>query len=221
MRIIKIHNKLDIRLDNIFIPIPKTGSTSLKCFINQSNISFLPHPDKHASMKMFIQHYNIRKILDAFSFTIVRNPYDRLVSLYFHILRRHKENNLHHIHDPDLQGEVPEESFRDFVFNQLERCVTLTKQQSHMILHPQTDWILYRKKKIVKRILKFEDIFFKDPSKLKHILNIKENFQLSHLNKTNHKKWPSYYDHSTQEFVYKIYEKDFALLKYSKKILTK
>jgi len=68
----------------IFIDIPKTASTSMRFALNESKHK----PKKHHSISNIASHYKFcdkldeEKIQKYFKFTIVRNPYDRLVSLW-------------------------------------------------------------------------------------------------------------------------------------------
>jgi hypothetical protein len=166
---------------------------------------------------MLIKEHGPQKIICSRSFTIVRNPYDRLVSLYFHILKRHKNNTLFHDDDPDLFGNPPESSFERFVFNQLEMIMDLA-QGTNKIVNRQAHWVMFRSKPLVNRVFKFEDVFFNKKHKLKQFLSIPDSFELTHKNRTKHRPWQDYYNPSIQSLVYKLYEKDFDLFQYSQKV---
>jgi len=184
-----------------FIPIPKTGSTSIKSALG--GCQTLDHEDNHASLKMFIQKYG-HSVWDSKVFTVVRNPYDRLVSSYFHLKRRTVR---HPVHDPDIIGNV-ESAFERFVLYQLEEC--MENGNDIMILMRQCNWIRF-KDKVVSKIFKFENGF----DLVGRYLNVGS---IPTLNQTSHNRWGSYYTHKTKDIVYRIYEKDFDFLKYSKKI---
>lgn len=211
MRIIKTNYSY---CKTIFIPIPKTGSSSIKNLLSRYNIDSLFHPDNHASMNMFIKRYGIEYIRSCHSFTIVRNPYARLVSAYHHF--REKGIGQHPTHEPNI--DILESTFYKFVSKQLKKSLE-DSDSDIMLLNPQSDWAYSRKKKLVKRVFKFEDVFFQKTHKLYQFLKIDNTSKLSHMNQTTHNVWKLYYNSSIQDIVYKIYEKDFDLLQYSKKLI--
>ena len=69
----------------IFIHIPKNAGTSIETlFLNRS---FQIQPGKHDNIHMikrkFPEIYNSHR-----KFTIIRNPYDKMVSWYFYLKRK-------------------------------------------------------------------------------------------------------------------------------------
>ena len=90
------------KLKFIFIHIPKTSGNSLSLFLKdfidnvviqrssnmgeKQGISVLCEKTKkdikHANINYYKHHYG-EKINDYFKFTIIRNPYDRILSFYF------------------------------------------------------------------------------------------------------------------------------------------
>lgn len=62
-------------MKGVFIHIPKNAGTSIKSILPNDCVSFKHHPAKN--VKNLIEDYQ-----DRFSFAFVRNPWDRLVSLY-------------------------------------------------------------------------------------------------------------------------------------------
>ena len=64
----------------IFVHIPRTGGTSIENFFNFKGTDFgNPETAQHQTVKEYKKNYNIIKY---FTFTFVRNPWDRLVSWY-------------------------------------------------------------------------------------------------------------------------------------------
>ena len=73
----------------IFIHIPKNAGTSIEEYFG--NNSFKVQPNKHDNIydikKMFPNPYNNYR-----KFTVIRNPYDKMVSWYFYLRRNTFEN---------------------------------------------------------------------------------------------------------------------------------
>jgi hypothetical protein len=64
----------------LFIHIPRTGGTSVENHFNyQSKHGWNPKNSQHLTLEEYSNHYNLD---DYFKFTVVRNPWDRLVSWY-------------------------------------------------------------------------------------------------------------------------------------------
>ena len=64
----------------IFVHIPRTGGTSIENFFDFKGTDFgNPETAQHQTIKEYKKNYNIKKY---FTFTFVRNPWDRLVSWY-------------------------------------------------------------------------------------------------------------------------------------------
>lgn len=64
----------------IFIHIPRTGGTSVeKHFGFKHQHGWKPETAQHLTLKEYSNHYDVN---DYFKFTLVRNPWDRLVSWY-------------------------------------------------------------------------------------------------------------------------------------------
>lgn len=71
----------------IFLHIPKTGGSSIKCSINTNSVGECPLQHGHTRMSDRLKHAEKNNIdLDQlFKFTIVRNPWDRAVSCYAYL----------------------------------------------------------------------------------------------------------------------------------------
>ena len=64
----------------LFLHLPKTGGTSINKFFNDkfdNNERDFGHP--------YLSDYKCNNFDDYFKFTVVRNPYDRLVSAFFYM----------------------------------------------------------------------------------------------------------------------------------------
>lgn len=136
----------------------------------------------------------------AYKFTIVRNPYDRLVSEYFW---KKKDN--------DIRGvDAKNKTFSEFIkylydnFDDIQS--RYHKEKTHFML--QSSFILED-----VTVFKFENI--EDC-----IRQIAFKFTLAVMhekhNNTEHDCFQSYYDEKTYNMVYDMYYLDFKLFNYSK-----
>ncbi len=171
---------------SIFIHIPKNAGTSIETYF--ANESVRIQPDKHADIyevkKRFKNSYsNYRK------FTIIRNPYDKMVSWYFYLKRNLGEN--YDIIDFNEWIKDPSKFWH--------------ADDPISYLKPQHEWI-----DDTVEIIKFENIdkeideFFE------------EKIDLSITNKSNHKHYLKYYNKKSLDTVYNKYEEDFKKFNYKK-----
>lgn len=108
--------------NKLFIHIPKTGGTSLTKYLTNSPPSiFNGKHDKIIEIN--------GDLSNLFIFTIVRNPYDRVASMY-----RYQKNG----------GYIPHNSYKEWLFDPVE--------MSSWFYDPQYTWIDHRVK-----VYKLED----------------------------------------------------------------
>ena len=137
----------------------------------------------------------------------VRNPWDRLVSLYYH--SKNKKEKL----------IVPYDSFTDFclALSSLKVAKHRMTQKGDEIpagYNNQFRW-LERNGKLDQKIgylMRFER-FNEDLFKVCEMVGIE--VEIPHLNKSKHKYYTEYYDNRTRNIVKKLYNKDIKAFKYS------
>lgn len=196
----------------IFVHIPKTGGTSIEAIL-------WPGPRTHEQLWMGcinqygnayqtggLQHLfatHIRKevgqqtFADYFSFSFVRNPWDRAVSQYSYFLER-----------PDLQqflGLQEDASFKTY----LERIAKRTHVQwdaQHKFLHDEEGQLL------VDFVGRFEN-FEEDIHHVLHELNL-QNQPIPHLQQSKRVAWNTCYDDEAKEMVAEFYAKDIRMFQY-------
>ena len=184
----------------IFVHIPKTAGISLLSAI-YGNVSL----ESHRSIFFNQTALNV-KLNDFFSFTFVRNPFDRLYSTY-----KFLENG-----GINKQDEIAFKthfakftSFEDFVMNGLNK--NMIYQVTHLI--PQYEYLCDWKGKIlVDFVGRFESLD-KDVKRLSEHLS--KNFKLNHLNKTTKVDYTEVYTNEMIEKVKNIYKKDLQIFNYS------
>jgi len=85
----------------IFLLPPKTGSTSFTQCLKNSEIRFSKpqknpeYPEYHLTLSELLDLYNIKieELSDYKIIQIIRNPYDRFISSYFHQIEIHNKYN--------------------------------------------------------------------------------------------------------------------------------
>lgn len=133
-------------------------------------------------------------VKDSFKFTIVRNPWDRLVSSFF-FLRKYNIP----------WTKQPFQKFVKSVFR--SRGVIL---EPH--LHKQFGSAFIGDKQFVDFIGRIENIVV-DWNHVSSMINVKK--ELPHMNKSPHKPYYEYYDDESIEIVRNIYHEDVSLFDYS------
>lgn len=174
----------------VFIHIPKTAGKAI-----ETALGFIPsnpfiHNDYQEHLKIF------GGISKYFSFSFVRNPFDRLVSLYcyFTQISPGKEQYKHL-------------TFKEYLFMHAQR-------------KNQVDWISHDGRFVVDHIGKYEQL----PSAWKYVQrkvfemtgNVLEDLTIFNVSK--HEHFSTYYDQEAIDHVQRIYAQDFIKLEYSPNI---
>ncbi len=197
----KKERKLKSSSRTIFIHIPKTaGSLIRKNIINSEGTHLI---QKHKPDKPILDLDN-KKFDDFFIFTSIRNPWDRLISAFFHLL------------DPD--ADISDE-YRELIKKFKDNFELFVKELEHdpelqniIYLKPQIYWLKKYGKRKIDFIIRYEHLL-EDLQKLSKIINI--NFEITKkINAGKHKHYSEYYDEVTKKIVEKIYEEDIKILGY-------
>jgi hypothetical protein len=190
----------------IFIHIPKTGGTSIEQFIRdyeQNNLLFFGVRNNRSlhhlmayELKLMIPYVYKR----YYKFSIVRNPYDRLLSEYYwnpshNLGYKYGKSKKHFLEN--VSKIVKKKRYFDNIYN------------DHFI--PQFLFLYNKNKLLVDQLFKYEDLkwvsFY-----LKKKLNIKREFP--YLNKSNIKKED--WNEEEKELIYNLYKNDFVYFGYNK-----
>jgi hypothetical protein len=174
----------------IFFGNHKVGLTSVNRFLLKNRVIFCKQ-----NKQRYFNHVDTltdKEIENMFKFTIVRNPFDRMVSAFFYLRNRHV---------------IKAKNFRSFVKGAFaEKGV---KINAHF--HFQTPSAYYNNKKFVDAILKLENIRQGWPKIAK---KIQCHRVLPKRNVTNHKHYSHYYDDKSIEIVTRIYKNDLKNFNY-------
>jgi hypothetical protein len=184
----------------IFIHIPKTAGISLvKSFFGDVTL------EGHRSVSYYKQVFKNR-YSDFFTFTIVRNPWDRLYSSYKFLQKG--GINIHDKNAFETHLSIYKD-FEDFVLKGLNEKII--SEITHFI--PQHEFICDKNGKIiVDYVGKFENLN-KVVDKINDIL--KSEFKLEHHNKTNKKDYKDIYTTEMIVKVNQIYQKDIDIFEYN------
>jgi len=207
------HNQKDYIL---FLRIPKNASSSIMDHLGDRNLIKKYERRLEASLdnniyKEFfsVTHarpHEIQSLVDpieiksSFSFSVVRNPWDRVVSMYFF----GKKMGLGDLFD--LDNDVSFEYFCEILNDRkLDRSFMPTFQQVEWT-HGGIE---------VAEILKFENLSedFSNMIKTHKIKGISTH--LPHINRTDHKNYRDYFSERTKKIVQYVFEEDCEAFKYS------
>ena len=170
----------------IFIHIPKTAGTSISSYFNERQIRLRVQPGKHDTINHIKQRFS--NLYDSYSnFTVVRNPYDRMVSWYSF-----------------LKGNSSKEvvSFNEWI---KDHSKLWHIDDPKYFAGPQYVWI-----NETVSILKYENL----KEDLNNFFNKKIDLPI--INKSKRKDYLSYYNEESLDIVYNKHREDFKRFNYKK-----
>ena len=204
----------------LFVHIPKTGGQSIRSALGWGNMeSVCVHLTALGWIdSMGWEHWN-----SSYTFSVVRNPWDRMVSAYFYDKKRHWSGPLEtvagRISPSQTQKGTYVERFNSqrkknhHPFNDLSFEGYLDWRMRECPPWPCMDFLVdQRGKMLVKDIIKLEN-FQKDFNKVCTEIGINP-IKLPHKNKTRHEHYSTYYNDRTKDLVYKVFKKDVKYFKY-------
>jgi hypothetical protein len=191
----------------IFIHIPKCAGTSMLTVLSNGKKIYRDH-----ATWFDYYRYNPYKFEEYFKFAIVRNPYDRVVSLYAYMSNsKDKKNRNSYYYKYFKKNNIDFEKFvLEFLSYERINSYVLFKPQHHFIFD-------YKYELKIDKIIKIEDINL-EYDKLKEKLNLKSQYLIK-ANSSNRDEYKFYYKNNELiEKVKDIYKYDFKLLNYSTNI---
>ena len=207
----------------LFVHVPRTGGTSIEKALGMGGDLEVEDEDRlfgrirseqnraRGFGSDFLQHLTLREMRslasgarsrDYFSFAVVRNPWDRAVSVYARLVAGGAGVLAEQLGVADPSGL----SFADFL-DLAEAC-------PHPHLAPQVDFLTDEDGAVaVDLVARFEqlDAGFDE---VRRRLSRPE-LSLPHVNRSSHRHYSSYYDRSTRDRVAQMYARDIAAFGYA------
>lgn len=199
----------------IFVHIPKAGGTSIEQliwpslndrseatlwmgFIDKYNNKYQTGGLQHLFATQIRQELGEVVFSKYFKFTMVRNPWDKIVSQYVFMKKR-----------KDLREFIGMETDDGF-----KTYLALIQKHTHVQWDSQYKFILDTNgEQLVDFIGRFEN-FNDEVYKVLDSINIKTK-KIPHIKKSTRSNYRDYYDEESKEIVSHIYKKDIELLDYS------
>ncbi|WP_200348644.1 sulfotransferase family 2 domain-containing protein [Halochromatium glycolicum] len=183
----------------IFIHIPKCAGVSVnkKLFGNLAG--------GHTTFNEYSVIFEPRLLTEYFKFTIVRNPWDRLVSAYFFLKNGGFDEEDRNWSEKELKYIS---SFEDFVKIWLSRS-NIWKWPH---FRPQYHYMLEKREKVYIDFVAFFENIHEDFSYITSRLEMQCSLPVS--NKGNHGLYKNYYDSEMIKIVGNVYSEDIRMLGY-------
>jgi len=193
----------------IFVHVPKCAGTSIDNALLHKKFrawnSKLNIWEQHATISQIKKHFiSPEKFKEYFKFSIVRNPWSRVVSNYM------ATTNWEHL-------PVSKDTFRDFIFSDGIFKELMDPKKINMprnIYHrsiPAYDYLFENGKLMMDFVGRFENLK-EDWKKICNKLRIK--LELPHELKQKYKPYKEFYDNETKEEVARFYKKDIDFFNY-------
>ena len=196
----------------IFIHIPKNAGTAVEKYFGVHNLDTLYSNNERA-----LKHNTIYEIKSKFSkkyksykkFAIVRNPYERMVSWYFH-LKEEAEREVEFF-NTTLEKAFPfgfikwlEDPFKT-QFTRWKLPNNKFVQTDKLLRNPQYTWI-----DETVTVLKYENL----NEEINEFFG--EEIDLPIINKSTHMSYLNYYNKHAFDIVYERYKEDFEKFNYER-----
>lgn len=203
---------IDIENKILFVHVPKTAGTSV------NNAIFVNNPLEPKRKSFWTNHNTLEEyrlkhpklsLEKFFKFTIVRNPWDRLVSDYFHYKEQPlvRRGNVISARDVAVQRYMPR-SFEEFVEN---NYYPISKFKPGR-LRPQLDYLTLNGVVDMNFIARFENL----EQDFKYIVEMveKHGAKLPKIRASRHRHYTEYYNEKTKALVAETYKEDISYFGY-------
>jgi chondroitin 4-sulfotransferase 11 len=205
------------RFQFIFFPVPKAASSSIRKVI--AEMEGLPSErDPHHGISFdLVWAKSLHAYSDYRKFTVVRNPWDRLVSCFKDKVQERHNGRAEVLEGFERYNKIlrtslfyPTMTFAEFV-NVIAKIPDAVadehfRSQYRMFCGPDGT-------PLVDRVLKFEDL----QDELRHLFSElgARDYQVTHMNRSNTAEYKRLYSDPLAEIVERRYRKDIKLLNYA------
>lgn len=185
----------------LFCHLPKNAGRSIWELMERK------YPD---TKKIFWQHARLKdvpkkKVKGYLRFGVVRNPWDRMVSLY-HFLYQTKDSFMCYDFVERPTSIIPGLGFEDWLLNYGK--VAHRTQKLVFTKTPQFDWLTINGK-LACEVVRFENL----KEDLKKIIDFEDN-ELEWKHKSKRGGYQEMYNDKTKDFIWKYFKKDIKRFKY-------
>lgn len=185
----------------IFIHIPKAAGISI------NKALFGNFGGGHLSFRHYQLIFSKKQFDKFYKFTIVRNPYDRLLSAYYFL----KKGGMNEKDKIFAKNHIDNyKNFEDFILNWLNE----DNIYKDIHFYPQAYFICDSKRNIAVNHWGYYENIEEEIKMISTQLNL--NIKLKKFNKTDHKKigYRKYYNTEMRRIVERVYKTDFSLFSY-------
>lgn len=186
----------------IFIHIPRNAGRSMEAYIGQKR----PQNPHHNGLKI-LESIKNGEFAEYFTFAIIRNPFDRLVSTFHY----YTEGGNGSIADRKIQKELSRMGFYSFIkhLSSLADIIPGYHQELYPFILEQRDYICDQDDNILlDHIIPYESIE-QHISYIGKKLGIQRDFP--HKNRSQHDNYKDYYDPELMFIIAQKYCKDIEL----------
>lgn len=188
-----------------FAHIPKCGGVSIHNSFLDMGIDF--SETGHKNLRAIAKDNNID---DYLKFTFVRNPWSRVVSLYFFWKGQNKNHQFYHFDHKQVDYIKDNKlSFIDFV-HLINEPRNVFHEKPHIYPYFYHYFSCDQTYDIVGKIETFQKSFNAVCKKLGH-----KPPKVKHSNKSKHKHFGEYYNYDTRKIVEKLYKEDINYFDYT------
>lgn len=181
----------------LFIHVPKCAGSSIKIWMKHISGKCF-QKGGHPTYDYYSKKYNVQ---DYYKFTMVRNPYDRVVSAYCYLKKGGRGSR----HDVAARDEL-----KDCTFLQFAKKIDHFKQK-YIHFREQMYFIKdVSNYDVIGRVENVEQLI----NTLRRDLNITHDDQIPNVNMTGHQQYKSYYDDEIYDIISHAYKNDLTTLNY-------